>query len=134
MAVLDLTKGWVTGDVERILIAIGVWVSPYTVNETTVCCNELGENSPTLVAKVRALLGEFDAAVAAQKEANVGENAGRVLRKADVLEWDTERSGTAYDGALRERARIVNDLTTIFGSCPILSQKGTDSVVALYRS
>ena len=80
------------------------------------------------------LLGEFDAAVAAQKEANVGENAGRVLRKADVLEWDTERSGTAYDGALRERARIVNDLTTIFGSCPILSQKGTDSVVALYRS
>lgn len=134
MAVLDVSKGWVAGDVERILIAIGVWVSPYTITEATVCCNQLGANSPTLVAKVRGLLGEFDVAVAKQKEANVGQDTGRVLRKADVLEWDTENSGTPYDGALRERARIVNDLTTIFGSCPILMQKGTDSVVALYRS
>jgi len=134
VAVLDVSKGWVAGDVERILIAIGVWVSPYTITEATVCCNQLGANSPTLVAKVRGLLGEFDVAVAKQKEANVGQDTGRVLRKADVLEWDTENSGTPYDGALRERARIVNDLTTIFGSCPILMQKGTDSVVALYRS
>ena len=134
MATLNTGAGWAVGDVERILIAIGVWVSPFTVNEGTVCCNELGESSPTLVNRVRELLSEFDVAVEAQKAANVGENVGRVLRKADVLEWDTERSGTPYDGALRERARIVEELTTIFGSCPILSQKGTDSVVALYRS
>jgi len=134
VATLNTGAGWAVGDVERILIAIGVWVSPFTVNEGTVCCNELGESSPTLVNRVRELLSEFDLAVEAQKAANVGENVGRVLRKADVLEWDTERSGTPYDGALRERARIVEELTTIFGSCPILSQKGTDSVVALYRS
>jgi len=134
VATLNTGAGWAVGDVERILIAIGVWVSPFTVNEGTVCCNELGESSPTLVNRVRELLSEFDVAVEAQKAANVGENVGRVLRKADVLEWDTERSGTPYDGALRERARIVEELTTIFGSCPILSQKGTDSVVALYRS
>lgn len=134
MATLNTSSGWVAGDVERILIAIGVWVSPFTISEATVCCNELASNSPTLVARVRELLSEFDAAVEAQKEANVGGNVGRVLRKADVLEWDTENSGTPYDGALRERARIVDELTTIFGSCPILSQKGSDSVVALYRS
>lgn len=134
MAVLNISKGWANGDVERILIAIGVWVSPFTVSEATVCCNELADISPTLVAKVKSLLGEFDAAVAAQKEASIGENVGRILRKADVLEWDTESVGTPYDGAIRERARVINDLTTIFGSCPILSQKGTDSVVALYRS
>jgi hypothetical protein len=134
MAVLDISKGWVNGDVERILIAIGVWVSPFTVNEATVCCNELGDTSPTLVGRVRGLLVEFDAAVAAQKEASIGSNTGRVLRKADVLEWDTENSGTPYDGALQERGRIINDLTTIFGACPILREKGTHSVVALYRS
>lgn len=134
MAVLDTTVGWAAGDVERILIAIGVWISPYTVNEATVCCNELGQNSPTLVTRVRTLLDEFDTAVEAQKAANVGDNVGRVLRKADVLEWDTERSGTPFDGAIRERARVADELTKIFGSCPILSQKGTDSVVALYRS
>lgn len=134
MATLNTGAGWVNGDVERILIAIGVWVSPFTTNEATVCCNELGASNPTLVPRVRELLSEFDAAVEAQKAANVGGNVGRVLRKADVLEWDTENSGTPYDGALRERARIVEELTTIFGSCPILSQKGSDSVVALYRS
>lgn len=134
MATLNIGSGWVSGDVERILIAIGVWVSPFTLNEATVCCNELGMNSPGLVLRVRELLSEFDAAVIAQKEANIGGNVGRVLRKADVLEWDTENSGTPYDGALRERARIVQELTMIFGSCPILSQKGTDAVVALYRS
>lgn len=134
MALLDTSVGWQVGDVERILIAVGVWIGPFTLNEATVCCNQLGQTSPTLVARVRTLLEEFDAAVEAQKEASVGANAGRVLRKADVLEWDTERSGTPYDGALRERARIVDELTTIFGSCPILMQKGSDSVVALYRS
>lgn len=134
MAVLDTSVGWVAGDVERILIAIGVWVSPYTTNEATVCCNLLGENNPTLVSRVRTLLSEFDSAVEAQKAASVGENTGRVLKKADVLEWDTERSGTPYDGAIRERGRIADELVTIFGSCPILSQRGTDSVVALYRS
>lgn len=134
VATLNTNSGWVVGDVERVLIAIGVWIGPFTLNEAIVCCNNLAIESPTLVLRVRELLSEFDAAVEAQKEANVGQSAGRVLKKADVLEWDTERSGTPYDGALRERARIVNELTTIFGSCPILSQKGTDSVVALYRS
>lgn len=134
MAVLDTGSGWELGDVERILIAIGVWIGPFTLNEATVCCNQLGETSPTLVARVKVLLDEFDDAIAAQKEANVGQSVGRVLKKADVLEWDTEQSGTPYDGALRERKRIVDELVTIFGSCPILMQKGTDSVVALYRS
>ncbi|MFZ9316741.1 MAG: hypothetical protein ACO24P_05800 [Candidatus Nanopelagicaceae bacterium] len=134
MSTLNTGLGWVSGDVERVLIATGVWISPFTINEATVCCNNLGLQSPSLVLRVRELLSEFDAAVEAQKEANVGGNVGRVLKKADVLEWDTENSGTPYDGALRERARVTDELTKIFGSCPILSQKGTDSVVALYRS
>lgn len=134
MATLDTSLGWVVGDVERVLIASGVWISPFTLTEATVCCNELGERSPSLVSVVRGLLTDFDNAVAAQKEANVGDDAGRVLRKADVLEWDTERSGTPYDGALRERARVKRELGIIFGSCPVLSGGGSDSVVALYRS
>lgn len=134
MATLDTSLGWESGDVERILIASGVWVSPFTITEATVCCNELGGRSPSLVTTVKGLLDEFDAAVVAQKAANVGADAGRVLKKADVLEWDTERSGTPYDGALRERARVKQELGLIFGSCPVLSGGGSDSVIALYRS
>jgi len=134
VAVLNTALGWVNGDVERILIAVGVWIGPYTLHEATVCCNQLGLTSPTMVNRVRTLVTQYEAACTAQREANVGANAGRVLRKADVLEWDTENGGTAHEGATRERARCQEELVQIFGACPILSVKGTDAVTALYRS
>ena len=52
MASLDTSLGWVSGDVERILLALEVGLSRYTINEMTVGCNELGSIEPTVVSEV----------------------------------------------------------------------------------
>ena len=133
MATLDTGLGWVAGDVERILISMGIGVSEYLINEMTVCANELGGMSGTLVSTVRGLLGEYDAAIVVQKGLGVNEDAGRVLVKADVLEWEVDKGGR-YEAIEKEKGRIRNDLMTIFSFCPIVDRGVGSQGTRLYRS
>lgn len=119
MATLDTGLGWVAGDAERILVAVGVGVSQYTINEMIVCMNELGGMSSTLVATVRGLLAGYDAAVTIETTVNTGADGGKTLVKADVLEWETNKGGR-YEAITIEKRRNVNDLLTIFAFCPII--------------
>ena len=57
MATLDTSLGWVAGDVERILLALEIGISSYTIHEMTVGCNELGGIANTQVSNTRTLLG-----------------------------------------------------------------------------
>ena len=133
MATLNTGLGWVAGDVERILVAIGIGVSEYTINEMTVCANELGSMSSTLVSTVRGLLADYDAAVTVEKTVITGADGGKTLVKADVLEWETNKGGR-YEAITIEKRRNVNDLLTIFSFCPIVDGMLGSQSTRLLRS
>ena len=133
MATLDTGLGWVAGDVERILIATGAGISNYYISQQTVCCNELGEMSPTLVADVRTLLADYDAAVTVRKGLGVDDDAGKVLVKADVLEWEVDKGGR-YEAVMKEIGRISDELIKIFAFCPIGYPRANSISTNLIRS
>ena len=108
MATLNTSLGWVAGDVERILLALEIGISSYTIHEMTIGCNELGGIASTQVSNVRGLLGEWDSALADQKAVGAKDEAGKTLVKADVLEWEV--NGSRYDGIMKEKGRIYNEL------------------------
>ena len=132
MATLDTSLGWVAGDVERILLALEIGISPYTISEMTVGCNELGSIASTQVSNVRTLLSEWDSALADQKAVGAKDEAGKTLVKADVLEWEV--NGSRYDGILKEKSRIYNELRKIFSFVSIAGVGGGTLGVSLYRS
>ena len=132
MATLDTSLGWVAGDVERILLALEIGISSYTISEMTVGCNELGSIASTQVSNVRVLLSEWDSALADQKAVGGKDEAGKTLVKADVLEWEVD--GSRYDGILKEKSRIYNELRKIFSFVSIIGVGGGSLGVSLYRS
>jgi hypothetical protein len=132
MATLDTSLGWVAGDVERVLLALEIGISPYTISEMTVGCNELGGIASTQVSNVRTLLSEWDSALADQKAVGGKDEAGKTLVKADVLEWEV--NGSRYDGILKEKSRIYNELRKIFSFVSIVGVGGGTLGVSLYRS
>ena len=133
MATLNTGLGWVAGDAERILVAVGIGVSEYTINEMIVCCNELGGMSSTLVSTVRGLLADYDTAVTKEKTLNTGDDGGKTLVKADVLEWETNKGGK-YEAIVTEKKRNIGDLLTIFSFCPIVDARLGSQGTRLYRS
>jgi hypothetical protein len=133
MAILDTELGWEIGDAERILLAIGIGIGQYTINEITVCCNQLGEISPGLVSVVQGLLEDYDAVIEVQKGLGIGGDAGRILVKADVLEWKAE-SGGRFEALMREKGRIGDELLKIFSFCPVIAHKGSSVGTSLVRS
>ena len=132
MATLNTSLGWVAGDVERILLALEIGISSYTISEMTVGCNELGSIASTQVSNVRTLLGEWDSALADQKAVGAKDEAGKTLVKADVLEWEVD--GSRYDGIMKEKGRIYNELRKIFSFVSIVGVGGGTLGVSLYRS
>lgn len=133
MATLDTGLGWHDGDPERILLALGIGLSRYTINEMIVGCNELGEIAEGQVHEVRNLLSEYDTAMNHQKNAGHEENAGKILVKADVLEWERENGGK-YEAILREKARCVYELEKIFGFVSMIGMRDGRIGSVLYRS
>ena len=132
MATLNTSLGWVAGDVERILLALEIGISSYTIHEMTVGCNELGSIASTQVSNTRTLLSEWDNALADQKAVGAKDEAGKTLVKADVLEWEV--NGSRYDGILKEKSRIYNELRKIFSFVSIVEVGGGSLGVSLYRS
>ena len=133
MATLDTGLGWHAGDAERILLALGIKLSRYTINEMIIGCNELGEIASEQVHEVRGLLSEYDTAMNHQRNAGHEENAGKVLVKADVLEWERDNGGK-YEAILKEKARVVGELEKIFGFMSIIGMGYGTRGSSLYRS
>lgn len=119
MAVLDTNLGWVVGDDVRVLIAAGLGISQYTIEVVIGCMNNLGGYAPGAVVEVRELLDEFDTADAELSILNAA-NQGRVLVKADVLEWEQGGSGETF-GLSNEFARIRERLMLYFSGCEIFT-------------
>ena len=131
MATLNTSCGWVAGDPSRVLIAMGLPIGQYQVNEITVCMNQLCDIDSTTVDKVRTLLTDWDTAQASLKSSNITSD-GRTLIKADVLEWEANKDGSS--GPEAEISRISGILYQYFSFCPVCANGGPSGATALIRS
>lgn len=124
VVILDTGLGWIAGDPERVLIASGLGVSEYNINQVITCMNQLGTFSPSSVSGVRGLLDEYDTAETEFITLNTDGSGRRFLKVADVLEWDIDQTGVNYS-ITTELQRIRGKLMQYFSFCPIYG----DSVI-----
>jgi len=125
VATLNTACGWVAGDPARVLIAAGLTLGKYQITQITGCMNTLCILAPQMVADVRGLLDDWDTAQSGIQETNVGQD-GRVLVKADVLEWQVIDAGTNSPQA--EVGRIQQLLYQYFGFCQLFQGGGSGGV------
>ena len=115
---LDTTGNWVAGDDLRIIEALMLPFGTYVLDCTQNCMNQLEDMSPEAVLRVRALLDEYEAADLAESGQNLGDTEGKVLVKADVLEWQVVNGGIS--GTSQEKAKIRDEIARYFAFCSCL--------------
>jgi hypothetical protein len=130
MTVLNLSYGWEEGDDVKVLIAGGLTVGEYQIDTVRVTMNELGAMSSGIVSSIKGLLGEYQDAQDRMVELNNNAD-GKVLIKADVLEW-SEAKGVQYSPE-REVMRIRGLIYQYMASCPLFGG-GVGNLTMLYRS
>ena len=113
---LDTTGNWVAGDDLRVIKALQLPFGTYTLDCTQNCMNQLEDMSPEAVLDVRTLLDEYAAAKNAESTANLGDTDGKVLVKADVLEWEVIGGGQ-ISGAQKEMLRVQAEIASYFAFC-----------------
>ena len=113
MATLETYYGWVQGDQVRLLIAAGLSIGSYQIEQITLDMNELGTISTDAVTNVRGLIDDYEAAQLRFKTLNA-EGDNRILTKADVLEWE-QNNGFSYD-PMAEMSRVQSQLQQYFAS------------------
>lgn len=116
---LDTTGNWVAGDDLRIIEALMLPFGTYVLDCTQNCMNQLEDMSPEAVLRVRALLDDYEAAKTAEKESNLADTEGKVLVKADVLEWEVTGKGQA-SGSQQEMMRAQYEIAQYFAFCSCL--------------
>lgn len=131
MTVLNTAYGWEDGDDIKVLIAGGLTIGEYQIETVRVSMNDLGAISSEIVSKIKVLLGEYQDAQDRLVELNNNAD-GKVLIKADVLEW-SEAKGVQYSPE-REVMRIRGLLFQYMASCPLFGGNSGDGLTMLYRS
>jgi len=128
---LDTSLGWIAGDDLRVLVAIGLPVGGYQLQQVQSDMNYLGDLTSDAVGAVQDLLDQYDAVQVRLNSLN-SSSESKVLKKADVLEWEVSGPGESY-GPERELGRIRELLGQYFGFSPLLSGIGSVGT-ALIRS
>lgn len=130
---LNLTYGWSNGDDIRVLIASGLPIGSYQVQQIQGDMNYMGAQFPEAVSPVLDLLDAWDAAQ--QQLISLNESSeSRVLTKADVLEWSVSSPGTSYSPE-REIDRIRGLLAQYFAFSQLFAYSNNGaSQTALIRS
>jgi len=118
MATLETSYGWVQGDQVRLLIAAGLSIGSYQIEQITLDMNELGTISTDAVTNVRGLIDDYEAAQLRFKTLNA-EGDNRILTKADVLEWE-QNNGFSYD-PMAEMSRVQSQLQQYFAFSTLFS-------------
>ena len=117
---LDVSGNWETGDDLRLVEALMLPFGEYVLSCTQSCMAQLEEMSPEAVLRVRALLDEYEAADSADTNQNTGDTEGKVLVKADVLEWEVVGGKTGLTGPQKEKNKIRMELWNYFAFCSCL--------------
>ena len=115
---LDVSGNWETGDDLRLIEALMLPFGEYTLTCVQNCCAQLEDMSAEAVLRVRALLDEYEAANQAESEQNLGDTEGKVLVKADVLEWEVVNGGIS--GTSQEKASTRDEIARYFSFCSCL--------------
>jgi len=80
--------------------------------------NQLEDMSVAAATDLVALLDAWDTADAAQSTQDLADVEGKVLVKADVLEWKVANSGVS--GPAKEKAKVEDDVRQIMSFCSCL--------------
>lgn len=128
---LNTTLGWIAGDDLRVLVAIGLPVGGYQLQQIQADMNYLGGIATDAVGAVQDLLDQYDAVQVRLNSLN-SSSESKVLKKADVLEWQISELGTSY-GPERELGRVQDLLKQYFGFSPLVIAN-ISSGTALIRS
>ena len=140
-SVLDTSGNWDAGDDLRVIEALMLPFGSYTLTCVGRCCNELEDMSPEAVLKVKDLLDDYEAADDAESGQNLGDTEGKVLVKADVLEWQVV--GNGQSGPAKEKGKIRAEIARYFRFCSCLAGQlpgmpgypgGNAGTTMLYRS
>ena len=115
---LDTSGNWEAGDDLRVIEALMLPFGEYTLSCTQNCMNQLEDMSPEAVLRVRALLDQYEAADQAETDQNLGDTEGKVLVKADVLEWEVVNGGIS--GTSQEKASVRDEIARYFSFCSCL--------------
>lgn len=113
---LDITGAWSAGDDLRIIKVLLLPFGTYTLECTQNCMNQLEDMSPEAALDVVSLLDAYDASQQAESNANAGDTEGKVLVKADVLEWEVTGVGQPT-GPQQEMNRIRMEISNYFAFC-----------------
>jgi hypothetical protein len=117
---LDTSGNWEAGDDLRLIEALLLPFGSYTLDCVQNCMGQLEDMSPEAVLRVRALLDEYEAADNADTDQNTGDTEGKVLVKADVLEWEVVGGKTGMTGPQKEKNKIRMELWNYFAFCSCL--------------
>ena len=115
---LDTSGNWETGDDIRILRALQIPFGAYVLDCIQNCMNQLERMSPEAVLDVKALLDAYESASDKVSEGNLSDTEGKVLTKADVLEWTP--TGNGASGAVSEKNSIREEIRRYFAFCSCL--------------
>lgn len=116
---LDTSGLWDAGDDLRIIEALMLPFGTYVLDCVGKCCNQLEDMSPEAVIRVKALLDEFDTVSQIETEQNLGDTEGKVLVKADVLEWEVTGNGVA--GTTQEKGNLRAEIARYFSFCTCIN-------------
>ena len=117
---LDITGVWSAGDDIRVIECLLLPFGTYVLDCTQNCMNQLEAMSTEAATRVVALLDEYDAAKQIESNTNIGDTEGKVLVKADVLEWEVVGGAGAPTGPQQEMARIRMEVANYFSFCSCL--------------
>ena len=124
---LDTTGNWVAGDDLRLVEALMLPFGTYILDCAHNCMKQLEDMSPEAVLRVRSLLDEYEAAEAAENEQNLGDTEGKVLVKADVLEWQVVGGTGSPSGPQQLQNKLRGELWNYFAFCSCLGSLNPNS-------
>jgi len=115
---LDTSGVYTAGDDYRVIKVLNLPFGSYTLDCVSDCMNQLEDMSVAAATDLVALLDAWDTADAAQSTQDLADVEGKVLVKADVLEWEVVNGGVS--GPAKEKAKIEDDVKQIMSFCSCL--------------
>ena len=115
---LDTSGVYSEGDDYRVIKVLNLPFGPYTLDCVGNCMSQLEDMSVAAATDLVALLDAWDTADDAQSTQDLADVEGKVLVKADVLEWEVVNGGVS--GPAKEKAKIEDDVKQIMSFCSCL--------------
>lgn len=116
MAILDTTGVYSVGDDYRTIKALGLSFGDYVLGCVSGCMNDLEGMSVVAATDLVSLLGAYETADAAESASMLDQaSGGKVLTKADVLEWEVLNGGIS--GASVEKAKVRGEIRNLLAFC-----------------